>query len=178
MYEKVKLEEARYFYSSMQAEVNNPNTFQYNLSAFLSAARTVLQYALEEAKRNNGQRWYDDLIANSNTLSFFKDKRNINIHAEPIKPRKDYAVTLKATITISTSLSIKLMNESGDIMEQRDIKKDKPPRELPKDDTTIEVKYRFADWKGNEDVMELSKTYLDELEQVIEDGIKRGFIRG
>jgi len=38
------------FYSRMLAEIDNPDQFRFNLSALLTASRTVLQYALEEAK--------------------------------------------------------------------------------------------------------------------------------
>jgi hypothetical protein len=45
-----KLAEAEYFYGRMQAERYNDAAFLHNLSAFLAAARSVLQYALKEAK--------------------------------------------------------------------------------------------------------------------------------
>ena len=59
----------------MKAEVNTPENFQYELSAFLSAARSILQYSLKEAQhKSGGQKWYDDYIAGSAILVFFKDK--------------------------------------------------------------------------------------------------------
>lgn len=179
MNEKEKLEEARYFYSRIQAEVNDPKAYQYNLSAFLSAARSVLQYAKEEAKtKSGGQAWYDKHVSNSSILPFFRDKRDVNIHTEPVKPRKDYDVSIKATLHLSSSLSVKLKDEKGNVIDQRCIKEAKPPNELPAGSTTVEIRYRFSDWSGGEDVTELSQKYLHELEDVIDDGIKRGFISG
>jgi hypothetical protein len=179
MNERKKLEEARYFYSRIQAEVDDPNAYQYNLSAFLSAARSVLQYACKEAKnKSGGQAWYDNRIANSSILPFFRDKRDINIHTEPVKPRKDYQVSMKATVHISSSLSIKLKDEKGNVIDQRCIKEAKPPHEPPTDSASVEIRYRFSDWSGSEDVTELSQKYLDELEDVVDDGVKRGFISG
>jgi hypothetical protein len=177
--EKEKLEEARYFYSRMQAEVNDPKAYQYNLSAFLSAARSVLQYAEKEAKnKSGGQAWYNTRISNSSILPFFKDKRDVNIHTEPVKPRKDYQVSMTATVHLSSSLSVKLKDEKGNVIDQRYIKEAKPPHEPPTASTSVEVRYRFSDWSGSEDVIELSQKYLDELEDVVDDGVKRGFISG
>ena len=176
MNEKEKLEEARYFYSRIQAEVDDPKSYQYNLSAFLSAARSVLQYACKEAKnKSGGQAWYDNRISNSSILPFFKCKRNVNIHTEPVKPRKDYKVSRKATLHFSSSLSMKL-KDKGNVIDQRCIKEAKPTHEPPTDSTSVEIRYRFSDWSGSEDVTELSQKYLDELEDVVDDGIKRGFI--
>jgi hypothetical protein len=77
-HEKRKLAEARYFYSLMRQEVNDREKFTFNLSAFLSAARSVLLYALETPKnKNGGQQWYDNHIAASSVLSFFRDKRDL-----------------------------------------------------------------------------------------------------
>ncbi|MCJ7655818.1 MAG: hypothetical protein MUO97_11085 [Dehalococcoidia bacterium] len=178
MHEKDKLQEARYFYSRMQAE-KDPKAFQYNLSAFLSAARSVLQYALEEAKnKKGGQKWYDAHISNRRTLPFFRDQRDINIHTEPVKPGKDYHVTMRSTIHLSSSLSIKHMDESGKILEERHIGNGKLPQEPPKDEATINVRYKFTDWPGDEDVMELSREYLAELKYVVEDGIRCGYLTG
>lgn len=50
MFEQEKLKEAKYFYSRMKEERGQEDreSFKYNLSAFLSVARSVLQYALKE----------------------------------------------------------------------------------------------------------------------------------
>ncbi len=56
MYEKDKIIEAEYFYSRMSQEQNDRDAFRHNLSAFLSAARSVLQYALKEAETNTNSK--------------------------------------------------------------------------------------------------------------------------
>src|SRR5271166_4284403 len=59
MHEYEKLEEARHFLERMR-QAAEPKAFQYELSAFLSAARSALQYALKEATtKTGGQKWYD-----------------------------------------------------------------------------------------------------------------------
>ena len=54
MYEQEKLGEANYFYSRMLSEAVDRDAFIFNLSAFLSSARSVLQYAFKEAQTKSG----------------------------------------------------------------------------------------------------------------------------
>lgn len=90
MNEFEKIREAEYFLGRMTAEREVRDAFRFNPSAFLSAARSVLQYALEEARRKpGGQAWYDGHMAASPILTFFKDRRDVNIHVEPVALRAD-----------------------------------------------------------------------------------------
>ena len=66
MFERKKLEEAKYFYKAMIKEREDREFFCYNLSAFLSASRSVLQYSLEEDKtKKDGKKWYDSHMTNN-----------------------------------------------------------------------------------------------------------------
>ena len=59
MHEQLKIREAEYFFAQMSAFVNDRDAFNYNLSAFLAATRSVLQYAHKEAvTRPDGEGWY------------------------------------------------------------------------------------------------------------------------
>ena len=179
MYENGKLAEAKYFYSRMFTDFDDRERFNYNLSAFLSSARSVLQYALEEAKtKTGGQQWYDNHMAGSSVLSFFKDKRDINIHSEPVKPVQHIHVTATATVHLSASVSVTHTDASGNILYQSPPETPKP--ELKKSDTPAVVmsRYVFTDWTGGQDVMALSQMYLDELDRVVKDGIHKGFLTG
>ena len=81
MYELKKLNEAKYFLKRMIEETNQIDHFIFNLSAFLSSSRSILQYALEELKtKQGGQKWYNQYMTNEAMFRFFKDKRDINIH--------------------------------------------------------------------------------------------------
>lgn len=85
MNEKEKLEEDRYFLSRMVDEQEDRKVFVYNLSAFLSASRSVMQYAQKEAgKKKEGHEWY----TSSALLSYFREKRGYNIHTAPFDPKK------------------------------------------------------------------------------------------
>ena len=82
MNERSRLAEARHFLDRMYAERGNPSAFARELSAFMVAARSVLQYALQEAKlKPGGQQWYDRAMAAEPLLRFFKDKSGPLIHA-------------------------------------------------------------------------------------------------
>ena len=46
MYERKKFEEMKHFYYKMIDEQEHREIFEYNLSAFLSSARSILQYCI------------------------------------------------------------------------------------------------------------------------------------
>jgi hypothetical protein len=181
MYENSKLAEAKYFYSRMLAEFNDRERFTYNLSAFLSSARSVLLYALEEARtKTGGQQWYDDHMAGNYVLSFFRYKRDINIHIEPVKPVKHINETVTETLHISESILVTQRDANGNIVFKYQSPPEIPKPESKKSDTSpVEtIRYMFADWTGSEDIMVLSQIYLEELQRVVEDGIRSGFVTG
>lgn len=60
MNEQHKLTEALYFLSHLGPSSLDPQEYSFELSAFLTAARSVLQYARKEAiTKPGGQEWYD-----------------------------------------------------------------------------------------------------------------------
>ena len=65
MHEQEKIKEAEYFFGRMAAEAEQRDNFKYELSAFLSAARSVLLYACKEAEvKPGGKKWYDAYLTN------------------------------------------------------------------------------------------------------------------
>jgi len=181
MHEREKLGEAQYFYSRMIVEEKNRDDFRWNLSAFLSSARSVLLYALEEARpKRGGQQWYDNCISTRPVSKFFKDKRNISIHIEPVKPRVDYDLTLKDNVYLSGSLSIVVRDKDGNIKHQYSSgePKQNPKPKQPRTPATLKIKYKFDDWSGSEDIPTLCQMYIQELEDIIRDGIHQRFITG
>lgn len=162
MNEKEKIEEAKYFYKRMIQELDTYKSFAYNLSAFLSAARSVLQYAREEAiQKNKGQAWYDKQINKSPILKYFKCKRDFNVHELPIKPTKGIKVKVRC-------ITVKIPNKkSGNKVKIQSRGK-----------VTSEHEYKFDDWRGTEDVLKLCELYIDELEKLVNDGISKGIITG
>ena len=176
MYEESKLKEARYFYSRMVSEIDNRQNFIFDLSAFLSAARSVLQYALEEAQNMpGGQQWYDNQMASSAVLKFFKDKRDISVHIQPIQVSQHTSIQLTELVHISESIHIKKFDQNGKLIGEYS---SEPSQPSPVSDIPPIVNHRFTfpDWCGNEDVLELCDLYLKQLDHVVADGQSKGFL--
>jgi hypothetical protein len=179
-HEKKKLAEAKYFYSQMHQEINDREKFTFNLSAFLSAARSVLLYVLEEAKtKKGGQQWYDNHITASPVLSFFRNKRDLNIHYEPITPIQHTDIITHNTVHLSGSVLVvldrgdsKLYQSSPEVPKSQSEARETEPQSLGK------TYYRFSDWQGKEDILTLSEKYLNDLQRIIEDGVQNGFLTG
>jgi hypothetical protein len=156
MHERSKLTEARHFLERMRAETGNPSTFTRELSAFMAAARSVLQYALKEAKlKTGGQQWYDQAAAHP-LFRFFKDQRDVNIHRKPVDLTRKW-----------TAESASLLNIGHDDDEFL----------IPYPHTRTVEHYEFQDWPG-EDVIDLSLRYCDLLDALVEDGVAKGWITG
>lgn len=177
MNENKKIQEAEYFLSKMSETINERESFNFNLSAFLSAARSVLQYALKEAYcRLNGQSWYDSAVQNRPVIRFFKDKRDVNIHEEPIKPSAEIHAEITETIFLSDSVSITITDKNGNISDKEIVPRPEPTRKIKSDKSTVNCRYLFRDWSGTEDVADLSLQYIKELKEIVSDGVTRGFI--
>lgn len=183
MYETDKIKEAEYFYKQILNTQEDSEAFKYNLSAFLSAARSVLQFARKEAlTKPKGQYWYDTSVSKHPVISFFKNKRDINIHREPVKIRKDITLTLTEALSLSVSIGpIRMVKtdkygniisesigESQSEPEPRKIKKQVPPN--------VTYRYGFDDWTGDEDIPTLCRKYLDQLKAITTEGLEQSFL--
>jgi len=183
MHELEKIKEAEYFYNQMLKTEEDSEAFKYNLSAFLSAARSVLQFANNEAiTKSKGQYWYYTCVSKKPIISFFKDKRDINIHREPVKTRKDITLSLTEALHLSVSMgSIRMVHKDkyGKIISesinksQSEPKSRKVKKQVPAEAT---YRYSFDDWVDNEDIPTLCQKYIDELKTITADGLKKGFL--
>jgi len=140
----------------MYAERTNPAVFTRELSAFLAAARSVLQYALAEAQgKPGGQSWYEQVMQNP-LLSFFKNLRDNNVHVVPVEP------VTKTTMEVAGMLNI------GD---------DDDEHWIPHKHMRMIWRYEFQE-RPYEDVLDLSLHYLKTLEDIVNDGTSRALISG
>jgi len=69
MNDRYKIGEAKFFLAKMEESVSDRVAFRYYMSAFLSAARSVPQYAREESMSKGRQQWYDETVAGNDVLS-------------------------------------------------------------------------------------------------------------
>ncbi len=177
MHEQAKLDEAKHFYDQMLKSLQSRRLFRINLSAFLSASRSVLQYAEKEAKtKQGGKTWYDDRISASSILRFFREKRNIEVHQEPTIPKLLWMLGLGGTIRPSGALSIIKKDAQGNILQTYSSQENQSSIYGPNGKTTVTRRYSFKDWSGNEDIPTLALMYLQELENFVKEGIQKGYL--
>lgn len=167
---KDKFEEARFFLGCMASCTENPD-FRYYLSAFLSAARSVLQYTHTEAMKQQKQCWYDQQVGGNKILDFFKCQRNINIHERPTAARMSVSATDFVAVNDSVTITVRRIDGEKQIYE------DPPMHSKPQktDDTTIS--WHFVDWKGCECILTLSRLYLSELSIFLNAARAEGIVK-
>jgi hypothetical protein len=173
-----KLAESSYFFNCMYINEDKPGVFQFNYSAFLSAARSVLQYVYEEVDpgrnahaRRGANKWYQKAVG-SKAIKFGKDERDENIHRDPVSPDTHVTVFPKEIVAgrenVLDFLSNKLV--SGNSPKSDDERMGSPVYAKPS------YKYTSSRWKGHETILEVCRMYLDELEALVKEGISKGYI--
>lgn len=175
MNEMNKIEEAEHFLKQMEIvqEAQDVKEFRHNLSAFLTATRSVLQYAMKQAKSvKDGQRWYENSMTNSPVFSFFKEKRDTNIHEKPVTPKRNTHVIIDTFIQASPHIAI--MNKSLKVTKKHDLSEKKTVSKTS--NISVNIRYIFPDWSGTDDVLLLCQKYINELRILIADGIVKGFL--
>jgi hypothetical protein len=157
----LKIDEADYFLQQIAASASDPRAMRYNTSAFLTAARSALHYALKEAQtRPRGRAWYDAAVGIDPTVAFLKDHRDINIHERPA-PIRTHTTIEVAPATLAFSSTSAWM----------------PPRREPlPSGGTVSYRYEFKGWTGSEDVATLCARYSAEIKRIVADGRSRGLL--
>jgi hypothetical protein len=176
MYEQDKLDEAGHFLAGMTESVEDPMAFRFELSAFLSSARSVLQYALEEAKtKTGGQAWFDGHASSNQVIRFFRGKRNLSIHTGPIVPAATVNIVATDVIHFSEAVFIQVFDNEGNLIsEQSSGSPTSPPVTSPP--PSVSRVYNFPDWSGPEDVLQLCDAYIRALEAIVNEGRAQGFL--
>jgi hypothetical protein len=175
VHEQDKIEEAVHFLDRM-SQSSDPKSFRFELSAFLSPARSALQYALEEARtKNDGQAWYETQVSGKVVVKFFKDKRDVSIHRKPVVPTVSANLAVKENVRVAESLHLQVLNSDGEVVREVSVRSESPPLPPPQP-PTIRYTYSFTDWTGPEDVLTLSRRYLEEVQSVVNDGVSRGYL--
>lgn len=178
MREQSKIAEARYFLRQLHALIGEREPFNYNLSAFLSAARSALQFACKEVRESDklgGQAWYDGKVAAKPLVKFLKDKRDVSIHESPVTPSAEIEATVTSRLFLSDSVSVTVHRKEGvtDMAVSKPDLPQPPPREVP---SSLKFKYVFEDWPGTEDVIALCETYVNDIQEIVSDGQAKGYL--
>src|SRR3989442_14185231 len=177
MNEQAKLREAEYFLERMRAELSEPEHFKFNLSAFLSAGRSVAQYALNEASgKRGGRRWYDAFLRTHPVVKFLATERDANIHHRPIEPSGHVDVYAADIARFSERVTVEKFDASGNLVEVTS--SPEPSVEQLDDflpDARLVFTYQFDKWAGDGDVPALCASYLDALKNLVSSGQDAGF---
>jgi hypothetical protein len=115
MNELWKLREAEHFFARLRAAeaARDDEVFAFELSAFLSAARSALLYAMEEAGLRGRLEWYESAVGNRRGLRFLADERNTNIHWQPVSPIRIESVPPAEAAATGPSLAYYFLEWEG-----------------------------------------------------------------
>lgn len=177
MREQEKIDEAAHFRQRMAQVESDDVAFRYELSAFLSAARSVLQYARKEAApKAGGKVWYDARMTSSRVLQFFKSERDLNVHAEPVVPQRAIEVSIQEHVRVSVVERWTLKGPNGEVVAQGGSAPGATPAPAAPAPATVVYRYFFPDWTGHEEVPVLCNLLLNELRDVVAEGRQRGLL--
>jgi hypothetical protein len=188
MNEHLKIAEARHFLQRFSKAEPTPQEFKFEVSAFLSSSRSALQYALDEAKtRAGGQIWFDN-HARAPDVRYLKEKRDTNIHHEPVIPQVGLMFSDSLSVSIPLLLSGTLTDINGNsslpVPTQNEPTTHTATHALASTSTSTStsasasasITYRFNDWPGPEDVHTLCERYLVQIEAIVAEGQSMGFL--
>jgi len=166
-----KLLEVNYFLEQMKNTQSSRDAFKYNLSAFLSAARSVTFVMQSEFRRVSGfNDWYSQKQVETegdDLMKFLKDKRNITVKQEPVRPRALVSVTNnEPPIIINDHMSFVIKRASGTVERSESI----PPRPQPQPkaqaQTTVEWLWYFVELP-DKDVVSVCAEHVTKLESLV-----------
>ena len=179
MNEDHKIEEAQYFFARLANPELELREFSFELSAFLTAARSALQYALEEARpKSGGQAWYDGQVGASPAVRYFKDKRDVSVHVTPVIPTRTFHMEIEERVAFGDSVNVVVRRPDGTIVPDppQETFTEQAPREITRASSGFSITYHFSDWSGTEDVVTLCSSYLQQVRDIVLDGRSRGLI--
>lgn len=105
-----------YLLAAMERERNGPESFRHELSAFSSAARSVLQDARKESDNRPGDfSWYNDQMKKYPQAKFMKGQRDSNLPSAPVPLNNDVAVASSSMVMMTGSATAVLKRSDGTI---------------------------------------------------------------
>ena len=163
---KDKLLESKYFLERMTETQSNRDAFKYNLSAFLAAARSVTAIMQKEFDKVSGfKEWYEEIQAkllSDVAMKLLKDKRDITIHQQPVRPRAHVNVRITERIVLGDSMSFVLTHADGTIERG---KPESTPSPLPaRTETKTESEWQwYFDELPQKDILTVCKEHVAKL---------------
>lgn len=187
-----KLDEARYFLERMEATCAERRAFKCNLSAFLTAARSVRDVMYREFRDVLGfKNWWDSklewkpLQENEQTddpirdlNSFFHQSRNLTVHQRGVQPRGEIDVGANETVSVGAGNFIHTEFDADGSEIKPGTVRSKPSsgsalENIPaREETAVEWNWHFAsipESAGTSDVVTLCSRYLERLGRFVSE---------
>lgn len=155
-----KLREARYFLDEMKSSFHDDDRFYWNLSAFLSAARSITLFMQKQYSRQTGfSDWYcrkQVEMKADEELEYLNHARVEAVHTEPVMIGATRQNVLTAAAVIARS-------------EPEEKRQPEQTEAKPAADSTPETVRRFFPKFGNVEVVPFCEKQLDKLSGLVED---------
>ena len=160
-----KVGEAEHFLSMMNQTCEDDKLFAYNLSAFLSAARTITWYMQKQYKHRDGfAQWYCQKqieMSADPELEYLNDARVEAVHTEPVAT----GTTRVATVTARAFI----VKPGVPVEAQAEVQQGKSGQVDSSTDVGPRTVRRFFPEYGGVDVMEFCVEQLTKLDKVAEE---------
>ena len=158
-----KVREAQYFLSGMKQFFEDDDAFAYNLSAFLSAARSITWYMQKQYKhRQNFDEWHRQKqikMSADPELRYLRDARNEDVKTEPI--------LTGATREVSLPLDVILVEDGTSMAEQaKEAEEAEPKPPIQSQSKTVR---RFFPKFGQVDVIKFCENQLTKLTRIVQE---------
>ena len=173
-----KYNEAEYFLGMMKENIEDRQKFKYDLSAFVSAARSVTLVLQTEVKSKNRDfdEWYSKkqmLMGKDEMFKFFNEQRIIVIHTRgSIDPRAEISENIDFGGAASFSIKSELRDAEGNLKDYEYSEQPAKPKPASKPNSREETNYKwfFKDWQEtDEDAITFCERYLKELKIIVEE---------
>jgi len=170
-----KLNEAKYFLECMKEKQSDRDPFIYNLSAFLSAARSVTLFMQKEFKHVSGfDNWYASKQASMKSdknMELLNEKRTITVHEQPVRPRTHIYKSLSEQLYISESILAIITNANGTVKKIKGKPTPTPPATTKKNEKT---KWQwYFDEIPEKDVIAICVEHITKLENLVAECEKK-----
>jgi hypothetical protein len=172
---RIKLGEAQYFLGQMRDTVSDHEAFAYNLSAFLSAGRSVTLLLQREFAHTPGfKEWSvreQDRLKVDQRMVLFNDKRVEAVHIRPVAPNAKVDLSLRETIYASESLLVEKLDAEGNVLETREISSP-PPTRAPAPPLSVEWRWYFEEL-SDIDVVSACEEQVGKLRRIVDECERR-----
>ena len=171
-----KLEEAFYFFNQMKENVDNKDNFKFNLSAFISSARSTTFFLKKEFDGNpKFDGWYlhkqGEMRANS-LMTFFKGARTDEIHIKRVDVEGHHEVSLTDTMSVTDSVQYVLHRADGTIETGGTTPPEIKPNKV-KNSSIVKTRWYFTYFNdGEKDIIQLCLEYYNELRKILIEALQ------